>query len=154
MSEYTPQFSEMMKASQACGERNDCTVKAMAVVTKIPYEKARTELQKAGRVPGRGFRMDKVVETTARQGFRVASPIKPAKLNGSQYSMTTIGRIFPKGTYYVLMSKGRHVAAMVDGIIHDWSASGRRRVCALYEIKESVTRATNRVPKTQMAFDF
>ena len=48
------QFIELHLESQQLKERNDCTVKAIAVVTGVSYKEAHKAMADAGRKPGKG----------------------------------------------------------------------------------------------------
>jgi hypothetical protein len=44
----------------------------------------------------------------------------------------TIGKALPKGKY-VLLFRG-HAAALVDGVIEDWTAGRRKRILGYFKV--------------------
>lgn len=118
------------------GERNDCTVIACAVTCSVPYATAHDALENAGRLTGRGAPLAVQHRAFAALGFRIV-PVNDARFeNGwarlyhgkgrlSRSTTRTIGRRYPRGTFLAYTRRLGHVAALVDGEVHDWTA-GRR----------------------------
>jgi len=94
-------------------ERNDCTVRTLAITTKTPYLRAFAILSNAGRKRNRGFHIQKFLKTNKRvcnHFFRKLSFRNPITVN-------KFVKRYPKGTYYVLI-RG-HVFAIIDGTVYD-----------------------------------
>lgn len=126
-------FNEINKTSIALGERNDCTVKAVALTAKVDYAVAHKALSKAGRRKGSGaYRHQQVIALEAIGAKRVVleTPMQP---NGSRYTTKTITKALPgKGNFYVFTA--RHALAVIDGVVEDWSATRAKRVTEVWEI--------------------
>lgn len=94
-------------------ERNDCTVRALAISTNKPYEEAYTILQTFGRKPNKGtnirkfFKNNKIVLGFWFKKLRFRKQITLKKFV-KKYSI---------GTYYVRIS--RHVFVVKDGVAID-----------------------------------
>lgn len=108
----------MIEYFKDCGgspdsERNDCTVRALAISTEKPYWEAYTVLQNFGRKPNKGtnirkfFKNNKIV-----LGFW----FKKLKFR-KQITLNKFVKKYPVGTYYVRIS--RHVFVVKDGISID-----------------------------------
>lgn len=127
-------FEEMRSASKAIGETNDCTVIATALITGWEYGDARQYLAELGRKPGCGFNTQLIARSLGGIGFGVTK-LSPYRPGGAQYTMTTIGRRYRSGRYFVRI-KG-HVAAMVDGQVLDWTAGRRHKVTGVWKVEGS-----------------
>lgn len=103
--------------------KNDCTVRALAVVCEVSFDDAYDALAQKGREPHRGFRIPKrlyigVWKLTwqAFQAVKGEPRVTPWRFVQSH----------PQGRYILRVSK--HVCAVVDGVIIDDHAfdPGRR----------------------------
>jgi hypothetical protein len=140
-----PLYEELASSTRGYGERNDCTVKALAVAARIPYEEAHKTLRGYGRRNGHGFYHTFIVKDLKARGFKV-EPIDPALFVRKNYprgknGYTTITmRHFADfqsvfGNRRFLVKVRGHVATYdgSNGLI-DWSANRSLRVSAFYEI--------------------
>ena len=125
-------FYEMQAMSGKFREKNDCVVKALAITAEIAYEKAHAILKQFGRKDRHG-----TYHHVSRTAFRSVRPfceeMKIRKENGSMYTSRTLPAALPKG-HYVVFFRG-HAAAMVDGVIEDWSAGKCKRVQRVVKMK-------------------
>jgi hypothetical protein len=94
-------------------ERNDCTVRALAVSTGQPYFECYDTLARFGRKPNKGisvrdfFKRNKTV-----LGFK----FKKLKFK-KQITLSKFVKKYPLGVYYV--RKTKHVFVVKDGIVID-----------------------------------
>lgn len=101
------------KGGSPDNERNDCTVRAMAIATETSYAKAYMKLAAAGRKRNKGFHVCKILKSNSihfnhtfkRLRFRKAITLKKFLKN------------YSKGTYYV--QKRGHVFVIRDGAVLD-----------------------------------
>lgn len=121
----------MKSESDRLGERNDCTVKAIAIAGRVPYKVAHKALARNGRRKRCGARNDVFFNAITDIGCYY-SVIRPRQPNGSRYTAKTIGKAYPRG--YFIVQYYDHVAAMVNGEIADWTDERKHRVKALYRI--------------------
>jgi hypothetical protein len=94
-------------------ERNDCTVRTLAITTKTPYLRAFAILSNAGRKRNRGFHIQNFLKANKRvcgHFFKKLSFRNPVTVN-------KFVQRYPAGTYYVLI-RG-HVFAIMHGTVHD-----------------------------------
>ena len=118
------------------GETNDCSVKAVSIVCNVPYHVAHKALALQGRVNRRGagsWQIEKAIETL---GFKVVqiNNVKAA-------TCATLARdpAVYKGFFFAYVR--RHILAVVDGKIEDWTATNcRRRLEGVYKIVPAVSR--------------
>ena len=102
-----------MDADSPSYERNDCTVRTLAITTKTPYLRAFAILSNAGRKRNRGFYIQKFLKTNKRvcgHFFKKLSFRNPITVN-------KFVQRYPTGTYYVLI-RG-HVFAIMNGTVYD-----------------------------------
>ncbi len=123
-------------AAKHYNDRNCCTVIATAKACKVSYGKAFNALKREGRKTGRGTRSRVYILAMADLGYA-------AREIDSDLIGRTIGtaeRYLPQKGTYLIHVRG-HVAAYVDGVLHDWSSaehSGkprRHRITAIRQVK-------------------
>jgi hypothetical protein len=117
-------ISTMFSAdSKRFNERNDCTVRAFALVFNTTYDKAHAHLKNyCGRLNRKGISSKKVIPVS----------IKHHKYREGPYARdntTTINQFVkkhPEGRYYVCV-RG-HALAIIDGIVYDHCHKPRRQI--------------------------
>lgn len=124
-------WDSMSDSSRSHGETNDCTVRALTVVSGLDYDVCHKQLAKQGRKPRKGIHwFIEGPKAADALGFNMR------RMKRNEYSaktMITAARD-PKlrhGRYAVLV-RG-HVAGMIDGEVVDWSDGRRHRIQAVYE---------------------
>ena len=123
-------------AAKHYNDRNCCTVIATAKACKVSYGKAFNALKREGRKTGRGTRPRVYILAMAALGYA-------AREIESDHVGRTIGtaerQLPPRGTY--LIHVRGHVAAYVDGKLHDWTSAElngkpcRRIVTDIHQVK-------------------
>jgi len=108
----------MIEYYKDCGgspeyERNDCTVRALAISTGLPYSDCYTVLANFGRKPNKG--------TNIRKFFKNNSSVlgfwfKKLRFR-KQITLNKFIKKYSMGTYYVRIS--RHVFVVKDGVAID-----------------------------------
>lgn len=113
-------------------EKNDCTVRALAIATSASYTKAYMLLCSAGRKHNRGFVIEKFLKKNCsylghcfhKLPFRKPITVRKFILK------------YPKGTYYVKI-RG-HVFVVKDGVVHDMvEPRAMQRVTAAWEVTDN-----------------
>jgi hypothetical protein len=110
----------MIEYFKDCGgspdnERNDCTVRALAISTGKPYWDAYTVLQTFGRKPNKGTNIRKFFKNN-----KIVLDHWFKKLNfRKQITLNKFVKKYPVGTFYVRIS--RHVFVVKDGVAIDMS---------------------------------
>jgi hypothetical protein len=135
--------------SQLAGETNDCSVKAIALVTGVNYLTALDACRHLGRKPRRGMKTFDILAAVRMLGKApIAVPAaefirrygwKLGSEGGRSHRVTSHQPArFPKawkdGNTYLLFT-ATHVLAVVDGVTHDWSVNKSLRVIAIYKIE-------------------
>lgn len=132
MSVQKEKFSKLCAKSSRYGEKNDCTVKAVAITCRTSYEKAHAACAAQGRRKGRGMYPEQYHRAIASLGYTV----KPVKLSTKGKTAGNVGA-FLKGGFYLVNFRG-HVAAFHGSVNCDWTAGRRHRVKSIYKVvKES-----------------
>jgi hypothetical protein len=93
-------------------DKNDCTIRALAISAGIPYEYAHKIGREAGRKNGKGFHPKKLL-AHAKKEYGITSQKK-------RYKSVTIQRFIkenPSGHYYV--ATNNHAFAIINGTIYD-----------------------------------
>ena len=137
------------------GERNDCTVKALALATNISYHEAHADLAARGRKARQGTDNYTLREAIHERGFKLEWVSAQHFINQYPKShqilkhITThhperFNKVWRDGETYMLSCPG-HVLIVHNGENLDWSKGSSKRVWHIYRI----TRST----MTQRAYD-
>jgi len=137
-------FLSMCADSKSLGEDNDCTVKAIAITTGIPYKKVHETLKKGGRGDGKCATLSQMQNACLDLGFKMKNiPLETIKekypaAGRKLKSITTnhpelFNKAWKDGKNYILHCRG-HVAAVIDGVNHDWTFGRKYRVNNIYEV--------------------
>lgn len=127
MSQQT--YLSVTEQSRHHNETNDCAVKAVAIACNVAYSTAHAALKKHGRRDRKGTFHYTTFEAIKELGFKADR----VTLNNKR-TMRTVGFDCPRGRCLVFVHK--HVAAMVDGKVQDWSAGRCHRVKSVYVITD------------------
>lgn len=108
-------------STRGVGEQRDCTVRALATVAGVEYDKAHLVMTGLGRKKNCGV----YFKQRAQKAFKsLGLNARCVRRSGS---LERLVRDFPTGRLYVLV-RG-HAFAVVDGVVHDnWTQSGRRHI--------------------------
>lgn len=121
------------RSSKDKNETNDCSVKALAVTTGLPYDDCHKALEAEGRKNRKGVTMPQIRAACERLGFAM---IRAERNEYSAKTMITAERdrrVAAMGR--VLVNTSGHVAGMVDGTVVDWSKGRRNRIISLYRVR-------------------
>lgn len=146
-------FISISEVSNKYGEKNDCVVKALSLVSGYSYEKVHNFL----RLKGRKFR-----KGTLQSIWIPAMKALGIQHNFSRFSgKTTMNLRVPSRNSNYLILSASHVAAMIEGKVQDWSDGRRTRVLEVWEVtlgeptqefldtpEEVVIEKTARKPRT------
>lgn len=108
----------MIEYFKDCGgspeyERNDCTVRALAISTGLPYSDCYTILANFGRKPNKGTNIRKFFKNNSSVlGFS----FKKLRFR-KQITLNKFVKKYSLGTYYVRITK--HVFVVKDGVAID-----------------------------------
>jgi hypothetical protein len=123
---YSPIPEHIDSASRAKKERNDCAVKAFAIVMNTSYDRAHKHLSlQCGRQHRKHgpIQCDKVLpESLKNTKHRVG----PYAWVGEKVTIKKFCDKHPIGRYFVLV-RG-HAIAIIDGIVYDWGDKPRRQI--------------------------
>ncbi len=98
-------------------QKDDCTVRALALVTERPYDEAYDALASAGRQSSRRFDFRTWAASALFAGFRLRWTPLPAVRGRPRVTPATFVLDHPRGRYVLRTAK--HVMACIDGAIHD-----------------------------------
>ena len=129
----------------AKNESNDCAVRAVAALTNTPYEVVHAMMARKGRKARKGTPWPIIIATLQDLGFNLER--RPAYDFISRYpgshatalkSVTThhpdrFPEVWRDGKAYMFSTRA-HVAAIVNGVNHDWTRGAARRCLDIYEV--------------------
>ncbi len=119
---------------------NDCSVRALAIITNTDYDTVYELLSKSGRKPCQGFDLPRWLKR--RKGKVLGGVFTPVKVKGldDRYSQRphltplNFASYHPRGRF--LLEHPTHVWSMIDGIHHDlWRVKQDRPLTGAWEFK-------------------
>lgn len=145
-------FVGLAQEARTLGEKMDCAVKALAIVTGLPYATCHEALSAEGRKVGRRTPDDQWLAALDKLGFAVrrwtssemVAMIHSYPKKGIANITTHHPRRFPKSWAahrgpLLLRSRG-HISAYLDGIVHDWAVNSSKQVWAIYDVTKKEGR--------------
>jgi hypothetical protein len=120
-------------ASNALHESNDCVPMALALSCDKHYGVAHALCQAMGRKNGKGmfFGGQRLIAAALALG---CSAVNVYRRCGSGFTVSTVGRRYPAGSY--LIRTRRHVLAMTDGVVMDWTKGRKHRVIEIWQMHQ------------------
>jgi hypothetical protein len=122
-------------------DTNFCTVAALAMTLDWSYGKAHRWMSKHGnRFHRRGMYImawRPAIEGAAKSvGKRFFEGDYHLRGDGRAMTLSRFCKEHPTGTYYVQVN--RHAVAIVDGVMHDWTAdtAGRRKIITSFKLTD------------------
>lgn len=122
---------KLLDACDRMGERNDCAVRAIAVVADVPYEKAHAALAAAGRKPR--HRTKNTVTNAALRALGFTMIDVSDQFKGR--TVRTLERELPVGKRYLIRTNG-HILGARWGECHDFTRGGRYRVKHIFQVEK------------------
>jgi len=143
-------FSNLVEAGKAFGEKNDCTVKAVAAICDVSYEEAHEALKKAGRKNKQGAEDHVTIKAVKLLGFEMRNNTNsiemmirkrmPEKHKGIENLTTYHPRRFPQAWSKVpkrmLLTCSKHIAAYRNGRVIDYTQRKACRIKNFYVVIE------------------
>lgn len=122
----TTSYEQVEADSDAHNERNDCAVKAIALVSNTPYMEVWKRLRRHGR---RRRGTTKWIMTDA---VLAELGCKRKKVKVKARTVRTLERELTRGTYLV-RTRG-HILAIINGVVCDWTRDRLHRIVSVEEI--------------------
>lgn len=111
-------------------QRNDCVVRALALVADLPYDDAFDICAGRGRKPNSG--QPKIHEFLAGLGFEWIS--FPAVAGGRRMTAERFAGSYPTGRF--ILRQAGHVCACIDGVVMDEFEPGERCVYGAWRLEK------------------
>ena len=144
---FDDRFHAMNNMTVIYREKNDCTVKALAITTGVDYHVANDVLRKCGRKNRHGcydpvwkksysltghalkqlsiFEFLNKIPESYRKNIKNLTTYHPKKFPG----------IFDPNKKYIIQVRG-HVLPVIGGKVVDWSSDRAKRAIAVYEVEK------------------
>jgi hypothetical protein len=137
-------YRALAQTADTMSENRDCAVKAVAAVCGVSYEVAHDTLAKAGRQSGYGTPVPIIKRAVNDLGYRVIEvPMseKIAQYPGNHKNLQSItnhhphrfNKVWRDGNNYLFLN-ARHIAAVMNGELIDWSVGRPMPLIRLYKI--------------------
>lgn len=149
----SPEFSALISESNAHNEKDDCSVKAVALITGRPYAEVHAVFAACGRKTRRGTPLTVSLDALEELGVKVRiwtfnemrammDSYPGADTTNPNRSITTHHwRRFPRSwaphrhKKFILVTRN-HMLAVVDGEVKDWSINRSLHVIQIWEVVE------------------
>lgn len=128
-----PSYADYLTESAAAGETNDCTVRALSVLTGRPYRECLEFTYKHGRKPRQGWWFNDHLDAMEK-AFKVRITRVPVHDYGK--TVRTFERALRKHER-ILVWTSRHVAGSRGGKFIDHASGGCRRVIAAWKFEDA-----------------
>jgi hypothetical protein len=125
--------------SEAKGERNDCTVKAVAISCDIPYKQAHALMDKQGRKPKQGAFSYQYLAAIEEAGLEAVQ----LPLEGFGRTPITFVRTCDPSKSYIVRVSG-HLFAVKKGKVEDWTEGRRNRIQNVWEVRPILSKNARR----------
>jgi len=124
-------FKTLQESSIFHGERNDCTVKALAIAGGLTYGVAHTMLAKRGRKFCKGAYTRDVISALTELGKTIEYVTEHASFKNIK-TIKSLKMLNLKACY--LITTAQHILTMKDGVIHDWTNERLHRIKEIYRV--------------------
>lgn len=132
MNKYSTAKQTVWTDSSNLNERNDCSVKAIALATGKPYAEVHEAFRLEGRKNRSGTYKHQQEAVLTRLGFKREKFLDLKKDNGSKYTPKTVSQFCHTGNWMVYIP--HHVFAVIDGNVLDWTEGRRHRITQAWRI--------------------
>lgn len=128
----TEKYRELRSCGFALNEKLDCAVIAWSVLTGMPYEDSLAVIAtETGRKPGGRTPNNKMASAYEKYGYILKEVLVSSR------SIRALEKELTVGEYLVFIQRRRHVLAIVDGIVHDWTRGRLNRPYEVFEVKKT-----------------
>ena len=127
-------YIKAAKKATELNETNDCSVKAVSIACDVPYFVAHKALKLQGRRNRKGSLIPQIRRAFESLGFKTVQVKHKAATVSTLANDSTV----QQGFYVAVVS--RHILAVVNGKIEDWSEGSRRRIESVYRVEPTATR--------------
>lgn len=121
-------YETLSEKTKEYGERNDCSVKAVALTLNTSYEDAHTILKEHGRKDYRGVLLNTIYETLRSRGFEIESVEIPKGVT----TINSFEKHILKGKFDtskpILVLTSSHIVTFIDGVCQDYTSGRRHRI--------------------------
>jgi len=146
---FSEDFHRLSIEAHKIGERNDCAVKAIAIACGVPYAEVHALLKRLGRQEGKGTPVPISRQAIKQLGFRIREwsvgeywrkiSTYPSPHHRLRSITTHHLRRFPEAWAdchpNMIWVTARHMLAVKDGTVRDWSINRALPVRLIWEIE-------------------
>lgn len=154
-------YKACVKQQRLNNEDNDCSVKALSIVTNKPYAEAHAALKAQGRKNKRGATVHQILRALRTLGFDVvnnvpedltdAAAVEEWLENSPQHKYNvktaTTATNLPKEGRRFLCVTCNHIFAVTNGVVQDWTEGRRNRVNTVFEVVRTERKPRHKAKK-------
>jgi len=105
-----------------------CSVIATATVTGLSFARARRKLERLGRKWCKGLPYGVYKKAIEQQGYKVTT----CRYDLVGTTVNQAAKQLPQGKFLIRINK--HVLAIVDGVVNDWSEGRKFKVKSIHQV--------------------
>lgn len=124
-------YSELISEAARLGEHNDCAVRAVTVVSGLPYAEVHAMFKQLGRKKGHGTYRNVTYKAISKLGFNTVDVTKSFKSR----TICTLERELPCTGRYLVWTRG-HMLGVKQGKVIDYTSGRRHRVLRVEKVIE------------------
>lgn len=141
----TEQYVSLAEKAKEVKDDKMCAVIALAAITGLDYELAHAALAYEGRETGNGTQTVQIESALKKLGFEIQTRDRfdfirryhgfhaDVLKNVTTHHPERFPAVWKDGKKYLFFTKN-HVAAIVDGVNHDWTKGEAKRVQTIWEV--------------------
>lgn len=154
----TVTYASLAEKAKEVKDDKMCAVIALAAITGLDYELAHAALAFEGRDTGNSTHVIQIENALAKLGFEVKTRDRfdfirsyhgfhaEVLKNVTTHHPERFPAVWKDGKKYLFFTKN-HVAAVVDGVNHDWTKGEAKRVQTIWEVTAVQTPEPEVAPK-------
>jgi hypothetical protein len=127
-------YQKTKQGSALQNETNDCAVKALSIACDVPYHVAHRVLESLGRVKRKGTYRHQTLTAVKLLGFKAESILVSA------CTVSTLERAPEVQKGYFMATVKRHILAVKNAKVEDWSQGRKHRLQDVFKITPAVSR--------------
>lgn len=125
--------------SRRLGERNDCAIKALAIVLQIPYNEAR-ERMKPHRVKSGGTKNIEFDHCLPLNNEVKKAGLTVKRIKCRSKTLKTLNNSLKSKETFLVYTGGpkrgsTHVSVWRSGILEDWAGSKQKRILSIWLVR-------------------
>ena len=136
---YATKYKKLTRQALAANDHNMCSVLAVALTCRTNYETVRKLHADHGRKHRQGTYWFTTEKSVKALGYKMVDCTRKYSEPGKRSTINNTAHKLQRGYYLVLIN--RHVLAVHNGTVHDWSKGRRHHIKGIWKIEKETNHA-------------